>query len=299
MSALSKNPRDHTRYLPLLIDRFRRGCGYRFPPLGPFAFNLIRKSLPRKLSTMLLPGIRATLDLDDDTQLWTYWFGTRFEAPTPAILSGWAKQSTCFFDIGANYGFFSFFISAFHPGVQIFAFEPNPVIFAQLSQICAENKLISISPQPFGLSDTPGRFEFRSLTRNTGHSSFAPIEESISDQKDLHLPRLLLETERFDDFVIDAGLNYPSSPSWIAKIDVEGFEPKVLAGMSSSLRHRAFLGLCIETLDENLALLGSNTREIEIFLAEFGYTRWLEHPALMPSSKRSHHNSFFVYKPDR
>ncbi len=113
----------------------------------------------------------------DETQRTTYWYGTRFEEPTPAILQEWSVGASHFFDIGSNYGFFSFLLYSSVPQLEIFSFEPNPKTFARLSDICARNGATRIHPQPYGLSDAAGRLEFLQLSGNSGHSSFAGVRD--------------------------------------------------------------------------------------------------------------------------
>jgi hypothetical protein len=49
----------------------------------------------------------CTSNLHDGTQKTTYWQGARYEHPAARILANWIRDGAVFFDIGANYGFFS------------------------------------------------------------------------------------------------------------------------------------------------------------------------------------------------
>ena len=248
-------------------------------------------SLRTEIRSELFPGIIATLDMRDDTQRWTYWFGSRFETPTPQILTAWAKKSDHFFDVGANYGFFSFMLLTENPNLRVHSFEPNPTVFTHLQTICQSNHLSSITPHPFGLADSGGKHRFYPLHQNTGHSSFAPVteDESVEAAQDV----LTIETQRFDDFVERAKISYPKEPTWVAKIDVEGFEHKVLFGMSESLKRKAFVGVCVEILPENLALTGTNETEIDSLLRSVGYQRMTIEPVLTRRYE-AQHNRFYV-----
>ncbi len=92
------------------LEFVRRCCGYRFPRLGRQAVTVSRSKLaPERVHTELLPGISAELDLSDEVQRATYWQGERFEYPALQILNEWISSgATQFFDIGSNYGFFSY-----------------------------------------------------------------------------------------------------------------------------------------------------------------------------------------------
>ena len=101
--------------LSAIFDFMRRSLGYKFPRSGRTANALFFKVAPRQIQTELFPGIHVQLDLRDLTQRTTYWQGDRFEYPTPSILSGWAAQGAeRFFDIGSNYGFFSYYMLSHH-----------------------------------------------------------------------------------------------------------------------------------------------------------------------------------------
>ncbi len=277
-----------------LVDRFRQLCGYRFPPLGPLAFAGILKTLPSIIETRLFPGIKAILDLRDETQRTTFWFGTRFEQPTPQILREWASDATHFFDIGSNYGFYSLFLHSSFSHLTIYPFEPNPTSFHRLVEICTVNHAVRIYPQPYGLSDEDNRLKFLQLTDNTGHSSFATVE-AHADHNSLLAGASLTECDviPFDEATKRLGLPYPAKPSWVAKIDVEGYEMKVLSGMAEALRNRAFKGICIELVAENLSLCGTSVEQVDALLRSCDYHQMpgldIEH-----DHRGRNHNAFYV-----
>jgi FkbM family methyltransferase len=279
---------------PGLVDKFRQLCGYQFPRLGPAAFAGILKTLPSVIETQLFPGIRATLDLRDETQRTTYWFGTRFEQPTPQMLREWAADATHFFDIGSNYGFYSFFLHSLFSHLNIYSFEPNPAAFHRLMEICAVNGTARIHPQPYGLSDEGKRLKFLQLSGNTGHSSFAAVETYLHDNSMLSGATLTeCDVIQYDEAVKHLGLDYPATPSWIAKIDVEGYEFKVLLGMAEALRKKAFKGICVELVADNLSLSSTSVEQVDAFLRGYGYSQ-------IPSIKAGqncfgrNHNAFYV-----
>ena len=101
------------------VDHVRRLLGYRLPPLGPRSYRLLLRLSPRVVDVELFPGIRLAIDLGDLTQLHTYWQGSRYEVPTPAVLADLAAVDvTHFFDIGANYGFYGYWMLYRCPSVR-------------------------------------------------------------------------------------------------------------------------------------------------------------------------------------
>ncbi len=277
-----------------LVDQLRRLCGYRFPRLGSLVFAGILKSLPPVIESQLFPGIKATLDLRDETQRTTYWFGTRFEEPTPQVLRNWSVGATHFFDIGSNYGFYSFLLYSSMSHLQIYPFEPNPVSFRHLAKIQSQNGAVRVVPQQYGLADKCDRLQFVQLRGNTGHSSFATVSD-WSNRRPMNLDASVIECEviPFDQAVKRLSLHYPARPSWIAKIDVEGFEMKVLEGMVEALRNKAFKGICIELVEENLALAGTTIEQLDGLLRRNGYAPLTAH-ALGKHRPHLNHNAFYA-----
>ncbi len=278
---------------PKLLDKLRRLCGYRFPRLGPIAFAAIQRTFPATIRTELFPGIHATLDLSDETQRTTYWFGTRFEKPTPEVFRTWGAQATHFFDIGSNYGFYSFYLHSLFPQLEIYPFEPNPVSFRRLQEICQASGTTRIHPQFYGLSDETQRLRFLQLSDNTGHSSFATVKE-FGAGRPLPSEASLTECDvvRFDEAAERLGLEHPARPDWVAKIDVEGYEMKVLLGMRRALELRAFKGICIELVADNLALAGTTIEEVDAMLHAHGYQKM---PVRDADQKRGRNdNAFYV-----
>lgn len=249
-----------------LFEFIRRAFGYRLPPLGGFAFRTAFRLLPERANVELVPGIRVDLDFRDETMRATYWQGGRFEDPTGRLLGEWAKVgATRFFDIGSNYGFFSHLLLSHSPRIEVHAFEPNPKTFAVLESIKKANSLARLHTLNIGLDDQRTRLSLHPGISDSGHSTFG-------DHPDLAGHSLgEIEVLPFDEWRREAGLPLPPNPQWIAKIDVEGFEARVLRGMAEALRAQAFAGLVIEVNEFTLQFCGSSPAEVRTILSGFGY----------------------------
>ncbi len=268
--------------MPWPFDAIRRACGHRFPPLGGAAFRALFRLLPEQADVELFPGIRAEMDFRDETMRGTYWQGERFESPTAHVLRDWARAgATHFFDIGSNYGFFTWWLLSQCPRLQVHAFEPNPRTFARLEEIKRRNGLDRLSVWNLGLSDAPARLSLQPGVGDSGHSTFGA-------HPDLHGEAIAeIEVLPFEAWRERAALALPTEPRWIAKIDVEGFEAKVLRGLEPALRARAFAGIAIEINEFTLGFCGSNPAEIYALFSACGY-RTLE------GLGRASGNAFFV-----
>ena len=252
-------------FLPL-VEAFRKFYGYQFPRLGPFIFRTFANLMPAEVETELVAGIRASLNLNDSTQLATYWQGHRFEYPTGDILTQWAdSDDAVFFDIGSNYGFFSYLLASRHRGLEIHAFEPNPSTYAKLLAIKIRNNLAHLHPWNIGLGKENAKLTLHQGNEDSGHSTFGTNPKlagnSIGE----------VEIFPFDEWLLKQEINLPSTPQWIAKIDVEGFELNVLQGMTNALTKKVFKGLSVEINDYTLGFCGTNAKEIFAFLRDKGY----------------------------
>jgi hypothetical protein len=97
----------------------------------------------------------------------------------------------------------------------------------------------------------------------------------------------------FDVWMKKSGLRLPSAPTWIAKIDVEGFECHVLRGMRAALQAHAFVGLMIEINPFTLSLFGQEPVDVFSFLDEMGYVSGERHK-LQGLRPGDWFNAFFV-----
>lgn len=117
-------------------------------------------------------------------------------------------------DVGANIGNHSIYFSHFFSTV--YSFEPNPRTYDLLSFNSKSVK--NIIPMNFGLGDRNGRVKLQEDPDNMGASS---ISERHGSE---HTREVQIEIRRLDDLDLDL------SRTNFLKIDVEGFEAKVITG---------------------------------------------------------------------
>ena len=269
------------------VDRIRGFLRHRFPPLGGWAFRLCYHLFPNPCPVELFPGIRVDLKTTDDTQKATYWQGERFEWPTCPLLERYCRPPvTRFFDIGSNYGFFSYFLLSPLPHLQVAAFEPNPETFEKLRQTRERNGLTRLDPQPMGVSDFEGEKHLYRGESDSGHSTFFRHPE-LPEKTAGAIP-----IRRFDRWLESRGISLPSSPEWVAKIDVEGSECGVLRGMTTALQKKVFALLVVELNDFTLALAGDTVADVRKLLTDHGYREIF--PAELGYRRPKTANAFFV-----
>lgn len=131
-----------------------------------------------------------------------------------------------FFDIGANFGLYSLVVAQRYR-CPVWAFEPDPRNFMQLGANVLVNGLEGrIAAIPRAVSRRSGRIGLvRASDRSTGRTRTAPPTEEAPDEA---------AGEWVDAVAIDA-LDLPPAERIAAKIDVEGAEDDVIAGMTALL----------------------------------------------------------------
>jgi FkbM family methyltransferase len=137
-------------------------------------------------------------------------------------------------DIGANYGEVSLVVR-YGGSRRLMLFEPNPVVLSQLRRSVATHAdSTNIVVVPLAVGDAPGR---ASLIVDEGYSGTSTLRQTASGSAE----PVEVEVTTIDDALAPEDL---SSRRLLFKIDVEGFEGHVLAGMQSTLsRCEAFVGI--------------------------------------------------------
>jgi len=166
-------------------------------------------------------------------------------------------------DVGANVGMYTL-IAAVMRGVRVFAFEPEGQNFALLIRNIIRNQLSErVTAWPAALSDEQ-KFGHMFLSEfNAGGSCHAfgePLDFNLEKQ---NFPFVQGSVSTTLDQLVAGGILPP--PNHI-KIDVDGFEHKVVHGSRKTLSNEAVRSLLIEinpAIPEHLALIEE--------LKEFGF----------------------------
>ncbi len=272
-----------------LFEFARRRAGYKLPRPTTWIIHGLNYFFACKVETELFPGVEIELDLTDNFQRYIFWQGVTFERPTPAILRNWCiEKADTFFDIGANFGFYSYYILAYCPKISVYSFEPNPSLYAKQIGTKTRNQMARYYPANLGLSDRADALKLHVSPLDSGVSTFGPHPE-LENQGD----QIEVNVTSFDEWIQKMNLPLPQAPSWVAKIDVEGYEVKVLNGMRQSLQAHAFKGICIEVNHWTLAFCGETGQAIYDFMDSCGYKAYDEQMQLTGAQTDEFRNVFF------
>lgn len=131
-----------------------------------------------------------------------------------------------FLDIGANAGHHTLFMAPIVD--QVIAFEPYPLLQAQIADKINLNNLTNVSLMPFGLGEKDDVLDYYPGEGvNSGVGTFLP------DEEERHSTPIKLQIKNGDSLLEEQGVGRVA----VVKIDVEGFEAAVVRGLSHRIRH--------------------------------------------------------------
>lgn len=140
-----------------------------------------------------------------------------WEPEEAELLSLFFKPGIRFLDVGANVGYFSLYVAARCTDAEIHAFEPHPLT-SQVLALNAWNSGARISTYALALSDGD-----RLLALTTSEHNLGDTRTSAGN-----LASMVAPAGSLDEVLPDARFD-------LVKIDVQGFESEVIAGMSGMI----------------------------------------------------------------
>jgi FkbM family methyltransferase len=199
------------------------------------------------------------LDLEDFIQRQIY-LGT-FEPYETRLVKKHLRPGMTFVDVGANVGYYTALaaMQVAGSGGRVIAFEPSPYAFDKLNSMVLKNKLEQVTAVRAGLSDKAGRGR---LYLGVGFKNHSPTMVAHDNAAVTEITVLSLddEVERLGIERID-----------LIKIDVEGHEPKVLAGAKRLLREGRIRMILCEFNEHWLCKSGSSPSRLADTLREAGF----------------------------
>jgi len=164
---------------------------------------------------------------------WTVFYYGSFQEHELLLLAALAHSIRArgnpvnFFDVGANIGHHSLFMSK--QADQVFSFEPYSVVREELGRKMKHAGVRNVTAFPVALGDKNQRLAFHPPTgANQGTGTLSSDLPSNAAAESIEV-----EVVRGDDYFASSGL----PPVSILKLDVEGFEMESVQGMRET-RHR-------------------------------------------------------------
>lgn len=238
--------------LPLWRNVLNRVAGHAHLP-----------GLPVRRVRGKLHGYEMVLHTSDWVERWAFYLGRYYEAHTQSLFRAAVREGDVFVDIGANIGM-TVLVAArlVGPRGKVVAFEPNPQVFQRLSEHLSINQLAGlVEARNLGLADAPGELVLHVPT-HTGQASFAPLADEVA--------RTGATDRRVSVRVGDEELAALPPGPMLVKIDVEGFETRVLAGLTRTLAQRR-PAVCTEAVPALLERAGASMAGLFEFMHRHGY----------------------------
>lgn len=180
-------------------------------------------------------GVRLRLDLRDYTQRGMFY--NAYETHELNFMTAVLRPGDVVIDIGANIGLFALVAArAVGPGGSVHAFEPVPGNCERLEENVQLNGFTNVKLNRSAVRDRAGTVALSidadmASTSGASTSSFFTVSELADPVREV-----TAQAETIDDY---ARRHLVGTAVRLVKIDVEGSEPAVLAGMSEVLKaHR-------------------------------------------------------------
>jgi FkbM family methyltransferase len=193
-------------------------------------------------------------------------FTGRYEPQETQLASRLLHAGDVFVDVGANWGYFT--LAAAHwvgARGRVIAFEPEPRLFALLTSNLEANRLDFVQAYQRAASAGSGRLRFTAFqvdSDNWGRSRSVAASAPADFE---------CETVALDEALDAAGVGAVQ----LTKIDVEGGEADVLAGMARGLAEGRYRYVLMECHVDLLAERGLTERDCLARLLDAGYRTWL------------------------
>jgi FkbM family methyltransferase len=206
--------------------------------------NIILNS--KKEFVVNFKNIRLFINIKDPIDK-IIFYKNEYEERQIKFLSDWIKKNkpNIFIDIGANFGVYSLRISKLFQMLKVIAFEPVLTTFNKLKMNIKINNLgKKIKTYNAGLSNSNGLKKMIALKRRnyiqSGGFSFNVPREKLNDENVIQYHKSMKG---------DGVLKFKKKKI-VIKIDVEGYENKVLLGIKNLLKNNKIL-LQIEIFNNN------------------------------------------------
>jgi FkbM family methyltransferase len=180
------------------------------------------------------------------------------------------KPSPVIFDVGANEGQSIDAYRTMVPNAVIHSFEAIPELAAKLTQKYAGQPSVIINGTALGQQPGSAEFFVHKGQDNNGIGSFIPLNPEDSTVKYIHAEttgKVTVTVDTVDAYCARTGVDSID----FMKMDVQGFEPEVLAGAQTMLKDGRIGFLQVEIIFTRFYERASSFHAIEQFLAPHGY----------------------------
>ncbi len=204
------------------------------------------------------------MNLYFDSELSRYIYLNDYEWQERKFINAFLERGDIFVDVGANIGLYTLIGSnCVGKNGHVFAFEPTSMSYHRLLKNIELGSNGNVTALQVALSDTTHQAKLTvSLDGYDAWNSLA------SPSAGTHFSEEVVECDTWDSFAQSNGLVGNVN---LMKIDVEGWEAKVLTGASECLSRDDAPVLMVEFTDENANGAGTNCKNLFLHLTSLGF----------------------------
>jgi len=211
-------------------------------------------------------GLQMELDFSLDPVLKLMYLGV-YEPLTVETMRRLLRPGDVVLDVGANVGYLTAAAAGFvGPAGEVHAFEPEPACFKQLQRLCALNPLHHIVLNNCAAGDENGTLQIHIAP--PGSVMGSTVVPGLMPQNRIHTT-VSTHVVRLDDYIRERGLKRIA----LVKIDVEGFELRVLEGLRGYLETAEHPPIIIcEVTPAAYPLMKRSTADLAACVSGLGYS---------------------------
>ncbi|HZR25423.1 MAG TPA: FkbM family methyltransferase [Vicinamibacterales bacterium] len=210
------------------------------------------RTIGRRYRPVTVGPLHVVLDVTDQSGFPAYFYGDPYEPLLTAELFAHLHEGDVFVDIGANAGLFTMLAAKIVGATgRVVAFEPHPIARAELVELLHVNGVRErVDVVAAALSDAPAAAMPLHLADQTGLSTLDPTV-APGRHHFTYTNSVLVEVTTLDAWM--AAHSDLRTRLTMMKIDVEGLEDRVVAGMQETVRSAPRLRIVCETPAGSLA----------------------------------------------
>lgn len=192
------------------------------------------------------------------------FFAGCYEAQESAFVRAWLKPGMSFVDAGANWGLFTLMAAGLvGPAGKVIALEPDPRVFLKLKSNIERNQLHQVQTLQEAAADRDCDLQLAGHDEIKENSGMSRLVESGGASP----LTFTVRSRRLDALMDEAGLDTID----LLKMDVEGAEHMVLAGMEDGLKRFRYRCILLELHPLHPGETRPTLRQITEILLARGY----------------------------
>ena len=226
-------------------------------PLRQITNWTIRQLLPKQIQ---FGEAIVVLNPNDPVVSGALYFGVYEKAETHFFESA-CRSGMTFLDVGANIGYYTALAArAVGPNGKVVALEPDPESYSYLEKTIDANSVGNVKSFRIAASNAPANLPLFISKDNRGDNRLY----ASADKR----PQIEVEARPVDELLTENNISTVD----LIKIDVQGYEPKVIAGLSETIARSPNLTILTEFWPKGITEAGGEAKTFLDDLRTLGLT---------------------------